>query len=721
MNDCPTGVVSSPDVVVVGSGFGGAVAALRLAEQGRSVLVLEQGRRHAREDFLAARRDPRKYLWMPELGLRGFFWQRVLRHVGIIGGAGVGGGSIVWAGVLLEPKDEFFTDPAWPEPVRPEPTSPGSGSGDGDGSGTGSGDEAGAGWRAELAEHYRTAARMLGRETTAHVGQMDRHLESTANAMGALDTYRPTPMAIYFGREGETVPDPFFGGAGPERTGCRMCGACLVGCPYGSKNTLDVNYLWLAERLGVEVRPDTRVDTIAELPGGGYEVRTEGGGAVRAPEVVLAAGVLGTVGLLFRSREQGLLPRVSQRLGEGVRTNSEAITAVLADNPATDLTRGPTISSEFYPDAATHVTQNRYVGGWHMRFQLGPLVDGADPSRRRRDALAELARRPLRQLSLLSSRNFLERLSVFTVMQNVENEIRLTYSPSPVRPWTKVLRSEAGAGEQAPSYIPQANEVARRFAESIGGRPLNLLLESVGGKSITAHILGGAAMGNSAADGVIDTDHQVFGHPSLYIVDGSSIPANVGVNPSLTITAMAERFAARYAARRAAGASTVLSSSSHFSPPTPHPVTSSLPTSTGALRALFSRATPPVARPHAGDYLVTFIGPAPLTVVAPRAIALGGMPGWRGKRFDGAGGATNLVDDDNGAHREIFPMQVKLEPSWLDGRPAIVCSYGADSPVPWRWVRDEFRPLDDRRLIGLTFAGGPWSRVAAAPLLLSRV
>ncbi|WP_247603332.1 GMC oxidoreductase [Gordonia paraffinivorans] len=514
------------DVIVVGSGFGGAVSALRLAEQGRRVLVLEQGRRHTPEDLMAARKDPRKYLWMPELGLKGFFWQRVLRHVGIIGGAGVGGGSIVWAGVLLEPKDEFFTDPAWPEVA--------------------------GGWRAQLAEHYRTAARMLGRETTRFVGEMDRHLQATAEAMGAGETYGPTPMAIWFGEEGVTVPDPFFGGEGPDRTGCRLCGACLVGCPYGSKNTLDLNYLWLAERRGARIVPDTRVEIVAAVPGG-YEVRTADGQILRAAEVVLAAGVLGTVELLFRSREQGLLPNVSPMLGHQVRTNSETITAVLADDPDADLTRGPTISSEFYPDEATHVTQNRYVGGWHMRLQLGPLVDGDDPARRRRAALAELGRHPLRQLRLMTARNFVERLSAFTVMQNVENEIRLVMDRSPVRPWRRVLRSRTGEGvPAAPSYLPQANEVARRFADSVGGRPLNLLLESVGGKSITAHVLGGAAMGADASDGVIDTDHQVFGHPGLYVVDGSAIPANVGVNPSLTITAMAERFAARYRARRAA-------------------------------------------------------------------------------------------------------------------------------------------------------------------------
>ncbi|MFD6893737.1 GMC oxidoreductase [Rhodococcus sp. NPDC060086] len=521
--DAESSVEPVADVIVVGSGFGGAVAALRLAEQGRRVLVLEQGRRHSRADFEAARRDPRRYLWLPELGLRGFFWQRVFAHVGIIGGSGVGGGSIVWAGVLLEPEEEFFTDRAWPNSEK--------------------------GWRAELAEHYGTAARMLGRTIAPFSGPMDEHLRSVSRALGVESTYGPTPMAIYFGDEGATVPDPFFGGDGPDRTGCRLCGGCLIGCPYGSKNTLDLNYLWLAEQRGAEIRVEQHVTSVIALAGGDYEVRLGSGERLRAPEVVLAAGVLGTVELLFRSRTNGGLPRVSDRLGDHVRTNSEAITAVLADDVDVDLTRGPTISSEFYPDDSTHVTQNRYVGGWHMRFQVGPLVDGADPRLRRRSAAAALLRNPARQIRTMFARNFIERLSVFTVMQNVESEIRLDYARSPIRPWRKVLRSRAVAGRRAPSYLPQANAVARAFAESIGGRPLNLLLESIGGKSITAHILGGAAIGSDADHGVIDTDHQVFGHPGLYVVDGSAIPANVGVNPSLTITAMAERFAARYAAR----------------------------------------------------------------------------------------------------------------------------------------------------------------------------
>ncbi|GAA3541223.1 FAD-dependent oxidoreductase [Aeromicrobium flavum] len=514
------------DVVVVGSGFGGAVAALRLAEAGHSVLVLEKGRRFSDDDLLRARRNPREYLWGP--GMRGFFWQRIFRHMAIIGGSGVGGGSIVWAGVLLEPDDEFYADPALVG--------------------------LGVDWKRELAPHLGRAGRMLGRVTSPHHGAMDEHLRIAAKAMGAEATFGPVPSAIHFGRPGVTEPDPFFGGEGPERTGCRLCGECLLGCPYGAKNQLTRNYLFLAERYGAEVREETEVSSLRPLPGGGYEVRTRHpwrrgrAETVRARRVVLAAGVLGTVELLHRCRDElGTLPHVSRTLGEHVRTNSEALTAVLQP-PGDDLSRGPTISSDFHPDPRTHTTQNRYMGGWHMRAQVGPLVDDDDPRRRARRVLGELLRAPLRQAGLVGARDFLRRLTVLTTMQRHDSELALDLRRSPFRPWRRVLRSRMTGGVRPPSNLPVANEVTRAFAEASGGRPLNLLGESVGGLSITAHILGGAVMGRSTDEGVVDTNHEVFGHPGLYVADASVIPSNLGVNPSLTITALAERFASRFPA-----------------------------------------------------------------------------------------------------------------------------------------------------------------------------
>jgi cholesterol oxidase len=263
---------------------------------------------------------------------------------------------------------------------------------------------------------------------------------------------------------------------------------------------------------------------------------------------VLAAGVLGTVELLYRCRDElGTLPRVSSRLGRHVRTNSEALTAVLQP-PGEDLSRGPTISSDFHPDQRTHITQNRYIGGWHMRFQLGPMVDDDRPGRRARRVLGRLLRRPGAQARVVAARRFLQRLTVLTTMQHHDSELAVELRRSPVRPWRRVLRSRLTGGARPPSYLPIANEVTRAFADASGGRPLNLLGESVGGLSVTAHILGGAVMGVDETQGVVDADHQVHGHPGLYVMDAGVIPANLGVNPSLTITALAERFASRFPA-----------------------------------------------------------------------------------------------------------------------------------------------------------------------------
>lgn len=515
------------DVIVVGSGFGGSVAALRLTEAGHRVTVLEKGPRHSDADLERARSDPRAYLWMPRIGLRGFFWQRILRHVGIIGGTGVGGGSIVWAGVLLEPGADFYRQPAMTD--------------------------LGVDWQAELAEPLQTAAGMLGRVVSPHSGIMDEHLRAAAQAVGAGDTFGPVPLAVHFGRPGLTEPDPFFGGLGPERTGCRLCGECLLGCPYGAKNQLTRNYLYLAERFGARIRAEHDVRSVAPLADGGFRVETahpwrRGSTTVLTSRyVVLAAGALGTLELLFRCRAAGDLPNVSARLGEHLRTNSEAITAVLQP-PGEDLSVGPTISSDFHPDPHTHVTQNRYMGGWHMRLQVAPMVDDDRPVRRAIRTMATMLAHPIRQCRTMFARDFLRRLTVLTVMQRHDSELTISWRRSIVRPWRRVLGSSVAGGARPPSYLPVANTVTRRLAEHSGGRPLNLIGESVGGLSVTAHVLGGAVMGADADSGVVDHRHEVFGHPGLYVVDASVIPANLGVNPSLTITALAERFAVQFPA-----------------------------------------------------------------------------------------------------------------------------------------------------------------------------
>ena len=682
------------DVAIVGSGFGGAVSALRLAEKGYDVLVLEQGRRVSPEDIEKARTSLRDHLWEPGLGFHGFFWQRVFRDVGIIGASGVGGGSIVWGAVLLKPEARVFAETAW-------------GKGEGD-------------WEEAMKPFYAEAARMLGRTTNPHLGEMDEHLRSTAEVIGGAESFGPVPVAIHFGEEGVTGPDPFFDGQGPERTGCRLCGGCLSGCPYGSKNTLDLNYLHLAERHGARIEPEHRVDSIVPLAAGGYElkvshpwrrsVRRE---PVRARQVVLAAGVVGTLELLLRCRDElGTLPNVSPRLGERVRTNSEAVTVVLDDDPAADLTRGPAISSDFHPDARTHVTQNRYVGGGKfLRPQVGPLIDGSLPARRALETVAQMLRHPVRRLRTATERGFEQRLTALTVMQDVESELRFELGRSPLRPWKRVLRSRVVPGREAPSYLPVANEAARAFADVSGGTPHNLLVESAGGRSFTAHILGGAVIGETAAEGVIDSNHEVHGHPGLFVADASAIPVNLGVNPSLTITAMAERFAAGWPEKSDLGPDGAAPEAG----PTPRRATASaLPTSPAALRRLWEALPCPEPEDLEGDHRAVFLGPSPVRALSPGALGLAGLPGWFGKRFGPAGdpdelSGFNLLQRD-GALTEYLEMVARVEPSALDGAPVLVSTYGDDAPLPWRHVRDEFRLLAPGLLLGMAVVDRPLLR-----------
>jgi cholesterol oxidase len=512
------------DYLVIGSGFGGSVSALRLAEKGYRVTVLEQGRRVGADDFTAADQSIKKLFWAPPLGWPGYFAQHIFKHVAIVGGVGVGGGSLVYAAVLLEPKDAFFHDAAW--------------------------SQLGVDWKRELAPHYQTAIAMLGRARNPHSAAQDHNLEKAANLLGAGGTFGSVTNGIYFGdAPGQTAPDPYFDGRGPSRMSCTGCGACLTGCRFGSKNSLDKNYLYLAEQLGATILPETKAQVIVPMEGGGYQVGTTSlsgkpARSFRARHVIVAAGVIGTLDLLLRCRdERGTLPALSDRLGAAVRTNSEAIVGILGPDDGSDLSiGGPAITTDFYPNAHTHITQNRFPVGYRfMKNYYGPMIDDEKPWRRALRAVWAFFRHPLASTASWRARRWHERLTVLTVMQNADNALGFRLGRSLFTGFRTGLVTSLSGGKPVPTYLPEANAAARAYASVTGGQPMNLLTESVFGMSSTAHILGGCPMGRSAAEGVIGADHQVHGYPGLYVVDGAAVSANVGVNPSLTITAMAER------------------------------------------------------------------------------------------------------------------------------------------------------------------------------------
>lgn len=511
------------DCVVVGSGFGGAVSALRMAEKGYGVVVLEQGRRLQREDIEAGGRSVRRLIWAPALGLRGYFRQWIYPDVAVVGGVAVGGGSQVSAGVLLQPQAATFASADWPQ--------------------------AEADWRSALAPHYAMAEKMLGAAPNPARGLQDRWLQGAAQAMQAGGSFGGiASQAIYFGQRGEGV-DPFFGGEGPKRTGCQHCGECLSACRRGAKNSLDLNYLHLAEKRGARVVPETTVTDIVLLADGRYRVAVrasvdgEALDSYVARKVIVAAGVIGTVDLLSHCREVSRsLPGLSATLGQRVRTNSESIVGVLLPPGQVANADGAAITSHFYPDAATHITQNRFPASFaYMRWTCGPLVDASSPAARRWQTLGAMLRQPGRAWRNCAARDWPARAVMLTAMQNVDTQLALVRARHPVRPWRTRLttRREAGGGSLA--FIPQALKAAQHLAQVTGGEAICPLLENVGNKAVTAHILGGAVVADSPERGVIDHRHEVFGYPGLYVVDGSAVPANLGVNPSLTITALAER------------------------------------------------------------------------------------------------------------------------------------------------------------------------------------
>ncbi len=519
------------DVIVVGSGFGGSVSALRLAEKGYRVLVIEKGRRFAAEDFPETNWDLKRWMWQPEVGLRGFFQMSFFEHVTILHGVGVGGGSLVYANTLPVPTDSFFRAASWAHLA--------------------------ADWRKELEPHYATARRMLGANPNPVETRGERVLAEIARDIGRSEHHHPTDVAVYFGKPGVTVPDPYFGGDGPTRTGCIHCGACMTGCRHGAKNTLDYNYLWLAEKRGAVVRAETLVTAIRPRPGGGYVVETRGslgGGAreaISADRVVLAGGVLGTMPLLLAMQEDHAgLPNLSPRLGDGVRTNNEALIGVIAPDED-DLSHGIAITSILHTDEHSHIEPVRYGrGSGFFRLLSLPHANGRTAIARVAGAAGGFLRHPIKWGRALGVRDFARKSQVLLYMRTLESTLSLRRGRSPWTAFRTGLVTQLADGVPAPTaFLPEATDLAERFAQKVGGVTMTLLTETLLGVPSTAHILGGACMGTSAADGVIDTDHQVFGYPGLYVVDGAAVSANPGVNPSLTITALAERAMARIPAR----------------------------------------------------------------------------------------------------------------------------------------------------------------------------
>jgi cholesterol oxidase len=515
------------DVIVVGSGFGGSVTALRLTEKGYRVAVLEAGARFADDDLPETSFETSKYLFRPELGCYGIQRIDALRDCLIVSGAGVGGGSLVYANTLYEPLPAFYTDPQWSHITD---------------------------WRSELAPYYDQAKRMLGVVENPLRTPSDEVMEKVATEMGVADTFHPTPVGVFFGGPGagmgQTVDDPFFGGAGPQRRTCIGCGSCMTGCRHNAKNTLVKNYLYLAEQDGARVLPLTTVTRIRPRDAGGYDVHVRytkakvGRRSVRrvltADQVVLAASALGTQRLLHRMRDEGHLPRLSPQLGHLSRTNSESIGGVIAPDTSVDYSQGIAITSSFHPDPNTHIEPVRYGPGSNLMSLLqSVLTDGDGDEPRWRTWLREMWRQRRDVVNLYDMKHWSERTIIALVMQSLDNSITTYTRRIPGTRW-RYLTTRQGHGVPNPTWIPAGNEAIRIMARITGGLAGGAVGDAFN-KPLTAHFIGGCAIGDSPDTGVVDPYQRVYGHPGLHVADGSAVTANLGVNPSLTITAQAER------------------------------------------------------------------------------------------------------------------------------------------------------------------------------------
>ncbi len=516
------------DYVIIGSGFGGSVSAMRLTEKGYSVLILERGKRFEDRDFPKSNWNLPKYLWLPALRFHGFFEMTFMNGLLALHGSGVGGGSLTYGNVLIEPDERLFAAPSWSHLND---------------------------WKKELQPHYATARRMLGVAPNPRLFPADEVCKQIAESFGYGHTFQPLPVGVFFGEENKTVPDPFFGGEGPERTGCNFCGGCMVGCRYGAKNTLVKNYLYFAEKNGAKIIPEVKARDIKPLPSGQgdgarFEVTFSSSTAflfkpeskVRARNVIVSAGTIGTLELLFRCREETKsLHQISQQLGSRVRTNSENILGVTARKRDVDYSKGIAISSIFSADEVTRVEPVRYSDGQNfIRMLTAPIIDGANNIFMRIvKTLWDILTHPRDFLYAKFFSHWARYTTILLVMQTEENltHIRLGRSFFTFGRKGLIIQNEK---EHSAESMPLAHKVTRTFAEKMDGIPATAFTDSLFNFPTTAHLMGGVPFGKSEEDGVIDLNFEVFNYPGLYVIDGSVMPANPGVNPSLTITALAE-------------------------------------------------------------------------------------------------------------------------------------------------------------------------------------
>ena len=514
------------DFVIIGSGFGGSTAGLRLVDKGYRVLMLEKGSELKAADFPKTNWNLKRWMWLPIAGFRGMFKMTFFRHVTILSGVGVGGGSLTYACTHPVPKASFFGAESWSHLAN---------------------------WEQELRPHYAEAKRMLGVTQNPALTQADRVLQQVATGRGEPDAYEPTDVAIYFGKPGETVEDPYFDGKGPSRTGCIRCGGCMLGCRHNAKNSLDKNYLHLALAGGLKLEADTEVTAVRPLDGGGYRIEAKQGKfpwlrrklEFTTERVVFSGGVLGTVDLLLRMKDDpNGLPKLSPQVGASIRTNSEALIGVITPDRGYDMSKGIAIGSIYQTDPQSHVEVVRYSrGSGFFRLLMAPLSSGDTPITRIARTVSLLIRHPIKILKAAIVGDMAKQTSILLYMRTFEGTLKLR------RGWHGKMTTARGQGEVPTANMPEAHELAHAYADEVDGTPFTLMTETLFNIPTTAHILGGACMGDSDKTGVIDADHRVHGYDGLYVMDGAAVSANPGVNPSLTIVAMTERACSKIPAR----------------------------------------------------------------------------------------------------------------------------------------------------------------------------